>query len=101
MRSRTLPSGVAPQSGASIVKAPKQEAEGVTIKPLEFRRLCDNAPESWAPVLKSPALAAMRPQHHWPLGNPTWKPAAVATCSSAAAASGQIRSARQDAKIVT
>src|SRR5439155_23832872 len=77
IRSRTPSSGGAPQSGASIVNAPKQEAEGVTIRPLEFRRLSASVVVNLWAVLKSPALAATRPQHHCSLGNPTLKPAAV------------------------
>ena len=38
-RERSGSSAAAPQSGASMVKAPKHEADGVTIRPLESRRL--------------------------------------------------------------
>src|ERR1700686_456912 len=70
----------APQSEASMVKAPKHEAEGVTIKPLESRRVNASLSCSLAPPGKSPALAAIRPQHHWSLGNPTLYPAVSAIC---------------------
>src|SRR5207302_8003463 len=94
-------SDLAPQSGASIVNAPKQEAEGVTIRPLESRSEAVRSPDSSAPAAKSPALSAISPQHHCSLGNPTWNPAAVAMRSSATADSGHTRSARQDAKMVS
>src|SRR5258707_14471717 len=100
MRPRRFSSGAAPQSAESMGNAPKHEAEGVTTKPLESRRLADSLLQRWAPVLKSPAFAATRPQHHCCLGKPTLKPAAVAIRSSAEAASGHARSARQEAKIV-
>src|SRR5450759_2886293 len=59
------PSGTeAPQSAASIVTAPKQEADGVTIKPLESPSVWTRLLQRPAPPEKSPALAAMRPQHH-------------------------------------
>src|SRR5437867_95731 len=88
-------------AGESMVKAPKHEAEGVTIRPSEFRRLsASDVVNLWA-VVKSPAFAAIRPQHHCSLGNPTLKPAAVAIRSSATAASGHTRSARHEAKMVS
>src|SRR5438105_11542584 len=101
MRARTLCSGAGPQSGESIVKAPKHEADGVTIRPLESRRLEASWAERCAPLLKSPALAAISPQHHCPLGKPTLKPAALAMCSSAVADSGHTLSARHEAKMVS
>src|SRR5207247_7537701 len=100
IRSRISASGGSPHAGESMVKAPKHEAEGVTIRPSEFRRLsASDVVNLWA-VAKSPAFAAIRPQHHCSLGNPTLKPAAVAIRSSATAASGHTRSARHEAKMV-
>src|SRR5438270_13193312 len=101
MRARTLCSGEGPQSGESIVKAPKHDAYAGTIRPLESRRLEASWAETCAPVLKSPALAAISPQHHCCFGKPTLKPATVAICSSADADSGQTRSARHEAKTVS
>src|SRR5881628_590263 len=101
IRWRISASGGSPHSGESIVNAPKQEAEGVTIRPFEFRRLCaSDVVNLWA-VAKSPAFAAIRPQHHCSLGNPTLKPAAVAIRSRADAESGHARSARHEAKMVS
>src|SRR3989442_14284436 len=101
MRARRFWSGAGPQSGESIVKAPKHDAEGVTISPLESRSATASWAERWAPVLKSPALAAISPQHHCSLGNPTLKPAAAAIRSRADADSGHALSARQEAKMVS
>src|SRR5207249_11288513 len=55
---------LAPQSAASIVKAPKHEAEGVTIGPFESRRLATSDVFNLQAPAKSPALAEIRPQHH-------------------------------------
>src|SRR5262245_66103483 len=78
-----------------MVKAPKHEAEGVTIRPLESRSVEPSADDKSTALGKSPAFAATRPQHHCPLGNPTSKPAAVPIRSSATPAWGHARSARQ------
>src|SRR5919204_2379576 len=97
-RAGSLP---APQSEASIVNAPKHEAEGVTISPWEFRRAALSFEDNSTALAKSPALAATRPQHHWSLGKPTLNPAAVAMRSRATHASGHDLSARPEAKIVS
>src|SRR2546425_10553284 len=76
MRARRSWSGAGPQSGESIVKAPKHDAEGVTIKPLESRSATASWAERRAPGFKMPAVGGGRPPHPRPLGKPNLKPPA-------------------------
>src|SRR2546422_7867572 len=101
MRARRFWSGAGPQSGESIVKAPKHDAEGVTIKPLESRSATASWAERRAPVLKSPAVAGVSPPHHPSLGKPTLKTPPAATRSPAPAPPGHAPSPPQEGQKVS
>src|SRR2546428_3571320 len=85
MRARRSWSGAGPQSGESIVKAPKHDAEGVTIKPLESRSATASWAERRAPGFKVPAVAGGSPPHPRAFGKTNLKTAAPARLSTAGA----------------